>query len=80
MNGAKKWIVGLLWFWTVATLAAVLGWRLGYRTAQIVEVERFHQKALAVHDETIRQLKAQHAAQIEYRRLSCSCETGPEIE
>lgn len=78
MNG--KWLACTLLFWLLTTLAAVLGWRLGYRTAQIVEVERFHQKAPAVHDETIRQLKVQHAAQIEYMRLRCSCETGPEIE
>lgn len=78
MNG--KWLACTLLFWLLTTLAAVLGWKVGYRTAQIVEVERFHQKAMAVHDDTIRQLKAQHAAQIEYMRLRCSCETGPEIE
>ena len=58
----------------------VLCYLAGYRLAQVVEVEAFHRKALAVHKSAVEELKAKHRANLEYLRAHCACNHEFEME
>ncbi len=58
----------------------LVAYRAGYLAGQIVEVEKFHQKALAVHQKTVEELKAKHSANLDYLRAHCACDHEFEIQ
>lgn len=58
----------------------VLCYFAGYRLARVVEVEKFHRKALAIHNAAVDEIKAKHRANLEYLRTHCACDHVFEME